>query len=154
MFVCNGGRRIAKGSVNIAGLATTAVLAIGFTIVAARWGTKAVGHVLPRVSASLRSAEGQFSVAMVFLFALSLAAMYAGVAAIVGAFLAGMALADTVEQRVRDLAHGVTELLVPFFLAGIGVQLDWKLLANKLNLFFVPTADFFEGFEVYIVQQV
>jgi Kef-type K+ transport system membrane component KefB len=28
------------------------------------------------------------------------------------------------DQRVRDLAHGVTELLVPFFLAGIGMRLD------------------------------
>ena len=45
-------------------------------------------------------------------------------AAIVGAFLAGMALADGVGQRVRDLAHGTTELLVPFFLAGIGLHVD------------------------------
>jgi Kef-type K+ transport system membrane component KefB len=62
--------------------------------------------------------------AMCLLFALSVGAVYTGVAAIVGAFLAGLALAETTEPRVRDLAHGVTELLLPFFLAGIGLRVD------------------------------
>ena len=125
---------MAKGDVNIAGLAITAVLAVGFTLLVARWGTSAMLRIIPRVDASLRSSEAQFSFAMVVLFALALAAAYAGVAAIVGAFLAGMALADSVNRRVHDLAHGVTELLVPFFLAGIGVQLDWKSLRDPSTL--------------------
>lgn len=80
------------------------------------------------------SGEVQFNVAMVLLFALALGAGYAGVAAIVGAFLAGMAIAESVDHRVHDLAHGVTELLVPFFLAGIGIQLDWKTLTDPSTL--------------------
>ena len=60
--------------------------------------------------------------AMSLLFALALLAVYTGVAAIVGAFLAGLALAESTGPRERDLAHGVTELLVPFFLAGIGLH--------------------------------
>ena len=51
-------------------------------------------------------------------------AVYAGVAAIVGAFLAGMALSEAAEGRVKELTHGVAELLVPFFLVGIGLQFD------------------------------
>ncbi len=125
---------MAKGSVNYVELAVTAILAIGFTVLMARWGTSAMGHVMPRVSASLRVGEGQFNFAMVFLFVLALGAMYAGVAAIVGAFLAGMALAEAVTQRVHDLAHGVTELLVPFFLAGIGVQLDLGVFRDSSML--------------------
>ena len=39
--------------------------------------------------------------------ALSLLAVYAGVAAIVGAFLAGLALGETVDRRVHELASGV-----------------------------------------------
>jgi len=61
---------------------------------------------------------------MVVLFALAFLAEHVGVAAIVGAFLAGMALSETVDPRVEHLAQGVTELLVPFFLAGIGMHLD------------------------------
>jgi Kef-type K+ transport system membrane component KefB len=72
----------------------------------------------------LRVQESQFAFAMCLLFALSVLAIYTGIAAIVGAFLAGMALAESTEQRVHDLAHGVTELLLPFFLAGIGLHVN------------------------------
>ena len=72
------------------------------------------------MKARLRLAEAEFALAMTLLFALSLLAVYAGVAAIVGAFLAGMALSETADRRVTDLTNGVTELLVPFFLVGIG----------------------------------
>jgi Kef-type K+ transport system membrane component KefB len=41
-----------------------------------------------------------------------------------------MALSETVGRRVVDLSHGVTELLVPFFLAGIGMHLDLKALSQ------------------------
>jgi Na+:H+ antiporter len=63
-----------------------------------------------------------------------LAAVSIGVATIVGAFLAGMALSETVDLRVRDLAHGITELLVPFFLVGIGLHLDLSALAHRGTL--------------------
>jgi Kef-type K+ transport system membrane component KefB len=52
------------------------------------------------------------------------------VAAIVGAFLAGMALSESAGRRVHDLAHGVTELLVPFFLVGIGLHLDISVFGS------------------------
>ena len=58
-----------------------------------------------------------------------------GVAAIVGAFLAGLALAESTEARERDLAHGVSELLVPFFLAGIGLHVDLSALAKPAQPF-------------------
>ena len=79
-------------------------------------------------------AEAEFAVSLVLLFALSLLAVYVGVAAIVGAFLAGMALAEHVEPRVHDLAHGVTELLVPFFLVGIGLHVDLRVFASPAIL--------------------
>ena len=89
------------------------------------WGTRTVGRVLPRIRQELRAGgEAQFAAAVVLMFALSVLAMYAGVAAIIGAFLAGMALSESVEQRVHDLTPGVTELLVPFFLAGIGIHFN------------------------------
>jgi len=58
----------------------------------------------------------------------------AGVAAIVGAFLAGIALSESVTRRVHDLAYGVSELLVPFFLAGIGLHLDVSIFARPGTL--------------------
>lgn len=126
----------AKGDVNVAGLVTTTVLAVGFTLFFTFWGTAAMKRIIPQVSASLRTGEVQFNFALVFLFVLAVGAAYAGVAAIVGAFLAGMALSESISHRVHDLVHGVTELLVPFFLAGIGVQLDLTVLRDPSALWF------------------
>ena len=35
---------------------------------------------------------------------------------------------------MRDLAHGVTELLVPFFLAGIGLHVDLTAFSDPRNI--------------------
>ena len=125
---------MAKGEVNLFELALTAVVALAFTLIVAKWGTKTMGKVVPHVQRKLRVGEAQFALAMVLLFALSLLAVYAGVAAIIGAFLAGMALAESVGPRVHDLAHGVTELLVPFFLAGIGLHFDLSAFGQASTL--------------------
>ena len=69
--------------------------------------------------------------AMILLFSLAVLAFYAGVAAIVGAFLAGLALAGSADSRVRNLTRGVTELLVPFFLAGIGLNFDIGIFRSR-----------------------
>lgn len=122
---------LAREHLRILELAATAAIAIGFTIVIAKWGTSTVNRVAPHLVSRLKAGEVQFNLALLLLFGLALAATYAGIAAIVGAFLAGMALSDTVNERVRDLTHGVTELLVPFFLAGIGLQLDLSVFRDS-----------------------
>lgn len=121
----------ATGEVNPVAILTTAFMALGFTLIVAKWGTPAMKRLVPRAESRLKSSEAQFNVALVLLFALSVLAMYVGVAAIIGAFLAGMALAESVSRRVQDLAHGITELLVPFFLAGIGLQFDVSSFADR-----------------------
>ena len=125
---------LAKGEINILQLTTTAGISIGFTIFVLSVGTKTMERLLPRVQKRLRGGESQFSLAMILLFALAVFATYAGVAAIIGAFLAGVALSDSVSRRVHDLAQGVTELLVPFFLAGIGMALDVRVLQHPQTL--------------------
>ena len=117
---------LAKGQLNLLAVLVTTVMAAGFTVLVALLGTKTMNHVMPRVTKTLRAGEVQFNFAMVLLFALALLAVYTGVAGIIGAFLAGLASSEGVGQRVRDLAHGVTELLVPFFLAGIGLHLGLR----------------------------
>jgi Kef-type K+ transport system membrane component KefB len=125
---------LAQGGVNYLDLAITAALAIGFTFFVAHFGTRTVNRVMPRMNARMRLVESEFALAMTLLFALSLLAVYAGVAAIVGAFLAGMALSETSEGRVKELTNGVAELLVPFFLVGIGLNLDVTAFATGRNL--------------------
>jgi Kef-type K+ transport system membrane component KefB len=115
---------VTRGQVNVLEISLTAVLAAGFTVVVAIWGTPAAKRIVPHFQSAARAEEAQFQISLVLLFALAGLAVYAGIAAIVGAFLAGLALSETADQRVRDLTRGVNELLVPFFLAGIGMRFD------------------------------
>ena len=108
----------------------TSAMALAFVLVVAVWGTRTVAQVIPRLRQRLAAGEVEFNLAMILLFGLAVLAIYAGVAAVTGAFLAGMALSGTARTRVRDLTHGVAELLVPFFLAGIGLNLDLGVLAT------------------------
>lgn len=121
---------LARGRLNAGEIALTAILPIVFTFVIARWGTHGVRRAVPAVESKLSHSEAQFHLAMVLLFGLSVLALYTGVAAIVGAFLAGMSLGENVTRRVHDLVHGTTELLVPFFLAGIGLRIEPSIFAN------------------------
>jgi len=125
---------MAKGKVNYLDIALTAGLALGFTFFVARFGTRTVRRVMPTVQASLRVGESEFALAMTLLFALSVLAVFAGVAAIIGAFLEGMAPSETSEGHVTELTNGVAELLAPFFLVGIGLHFDLTAFSNRATL--------------------
>lgn len=115
---------LAQGKFDILQLCLTALLAAGFTVIVARWGGHAMRHVTPHVERTFKAAESRFILDLSLLFFLAVLAVFTGVAAIVGAFLAGLALAESSGPRERDLAQGVSEFLVPFFLAGIGLRVD------------------------------
>jgi len=121
---------VTHGTVNLLQLSLTALAATAFTVIVAKWGTHAMNHVVPHVERGWRVAESRFVMAMAMLFSLSLLAVYTGVAAIVGAFLAGLALSESTGEREKDLAQGVSELLVPFFLAGIGLHVNLSAFSH------------------------
>jgi Kef-type K+ transport system membrane component KefB len=115
---------IAAGTVNYFEILTTAGLAIGFTAFITLVGAPVITRFAPGVD-RLRSGHGMFILGLVLCLGLSVAAAYIGVAAIIGSFLAGMALAEGAEDdpRMHRQINGVTEFLVPFFLVNIGMQL-------------------------------
>jgi Kef-type K+ transport system membrane component KefB len=125
---------LAQGSVNYLDIALTGVLSLGFTVFVARFGSRTAQRVIPRIGSRMRLAESEFILSLTLLFALSVLAVYAGVAAIIGAFLAGVALSEAVEERARHLTDGVTQLLAPFFLVNIGLQFDVSAFANTGTL--------------------
>ena len=126
---------IARGRLSILDISLTAAMAAGFTIIMAKWGTTAANRILPHFKSRARAQEAEFHIALVLLFALALLAQYTGVAAIVGAFLAGLVLSDTADNRVRDLTKGVSELLVPFFLVGVGLHFNLGVFSSRSTLF-------------------
>ena len=125
---------VATGRVNFLEIALTASLATAFTVVMAKWGTSAVNRILPHFHSRAEAEDAQFHISLILLFALSALAIYTGVAAIVGAFLAGLALSETADNRVRDLTRGVNEFLVPFFLVGIGLHLDLAVFRTPATM--------------------
>jgi Kef-type K+ transport system membrane component KefB len=125
---------LARGGVRIGDLVLTAFFAIAFTLLVARWGSPLMQKVIPLLHPQLNIPETRFALAMALLFSLSALAVYAGVAAITGAFLAGLALSDSADQRTHDMTSGVTELFLPFFLAGIGMRLDLSTFQHASTL--------------------
>ena len=121
------------GPANYLSIIVTALLAIGFTTFVVLVGAPVVTRVAPKIE-KLHGGESLFVGALLLCLGISVAASYIGVAAIVGAFLAGMAFAEVAEERptVHKQMSGVTEFLVPFFLVNIGMQL-------KLGIFRDPS---------------
>jgi Kef-type K+ transport system membrane component KefB len=122
---------MASGSVNYTEILITAGLAIGFTVLIALVGAPVVTRAAPRIS-RLRVGQALFVFGLVLCLGLALVASYIGVAAIIGAFLAGMALAEGAEgnHTMHKQMNGVTEFLVPFFLVNIGMQLDLSVFRD------------------------
>jgi len=114
----------ARGAINYYEIVTTTVLAIGFTLFIGSVGAKLMTYLAPRIE-RLRTGDSFFVFSLVLCLGLSVAAAYIGVAAIIGAFLAGMALAEASEKVkfIHKQTNAVTEFLVPFFLVNIGMQL-------------------------------
>ncbi len=112
------------GGLDWVGLATSTFVSIVFVAAVVKYGSRTAGLVVPRLTQSLRVDEAEYAVAVTFLFLMALLATYSGVAAIIGAFLAGMALAETASHHLHTLVRGAGELMVPFFLASIGLQME------------------------------
>ncbi|MGH9765980.1 MAG: cation:proton antiporter, partial [Blastocatellia bacterium] len=123
-----------EGSVNYIQIGTTAALAIGFTLLVIFVGARAVNRLRPRVE-NLRLGQSYLIFGLSLCLGLALVASYVGVAAIIGAFLAGMALSESAEGTdMPHQAETVTEFLLPFFLTNIGMQLKLDAFLNRNTL--------------------
>ncbi len=123
-----------SGRIDFIGIGVSALAAIVFVVAVFRFGPTAASRVVPKLTRHMRTSEGEFAIALLFLLGMSALATRSGVAAIVGAFLAGMALSETVSKRVHTLARGAGRLMIPFFLAGIGLQMDLSSFRNPGSL--------------------
>ncbi len=118
------------GGVNVIGLALVLVQAVGFVAVIALVGTK----VMHRKSALLEAPINPLSpltLALALCLGLAVAASALGLAAIIGAFLAGMVMAES-EQRhtLEKQIQPIMALLVPFFFVVTGAQVNLPELGS------------------------
>lgn len=122
------------GSVNFGGLALTLAQAIGFVAVIGLLGTRIMrrrGHWLDRPINPL----SPLSFALAICLGLAWLSTQFGLAAIIGAFLAGM-VASEMKQR-EELEHQMQPLLAlltPFFFVVTGAKIDLAIFADGSTL--------------------
>lgn len=115
---------LTNGALDPIGIATQAGIALGFLVVALLVGIRFMPFVLERIS---RARVRGVVVAAGFAFALLMAylAEVVGLAAIVGAFAAGLILANTRQQHVlSERVRTVGDIFVPFFFVFVGLQVN------------------------------
>ena len=104
-----------------------AVAFVGFMLV---WGGRVVAKARPTIE-RLHIGHSLYLAAIALCLTLSVLAGYLGVAAIIGSFMAGVAFSDAAEETgLHRRFEGLAEFFVPFFLAGIGMQLKLDGLAR------------------------
>lgn len=105
--------------------------AIGFAVFMIYYGPKLVKRIRPGVE-RLTTQEAPLILALAICLGLSVAASKIGMAAIIGAFFAGLIFADySPEWNLQPRAHGINEFLAPFFFFVMGARLDIHVFANK-----------------------
>ena len=125
------------GTLNLADIAVVAALAVAFVLVVIY-----ISALLPKVRTSSpvmhalkkrkpRKAWSPLPLALLVCFGLSALASYLNLAAIVGAFLAGMLFAEFRDVWPCEEKFGpINELFVPFFFLFIGIQVNLGEFAN------------------------
>jgi len=117
---------LSMGKVNYLQLAIVTAEAIGFTLLIVFFGPRMIRKVRPTVE-RLRTRNSAFFLSVILCLGLSLASVYIGMAAIIGAFLAGLAMAEYSEEwRLRENAHPIMEFMTPFFFVLLGAQMNLK----------------------------
>ena len=125
---------LSAGKINYLSLGIVAAEAIGFSLLIIFFGSRIIGRFRPAV-AKLRARNSAFALSVLLCLGLSLASMHVGMAAIIGAFLAGLALADHSEQyRLKENAHPLMEFLAPFFFVLLGVQVNIETIVDPKTL--------------------
>src|ERR1700761_8298457 len=116
------------GSSSFDGVKRTILLVFGFVIIALTVVCWLIDKILPRIQAHTSWPGGVLG----FIFTLTLAAAsfaeFAGIHAVFGAFITGIAVGESTHLRKRtsELIHGiVTNVFAPFFFASIGLRVNF-----------------------------
>ena len=121
---------LATGAVNFWSIGLVALLAIAFTILVITFGSRVVNRVKQPV-ANLKIDHSLLMFALVLCFGLAAVANFIGIAGIIGAFLAGVALSEATDgTRLHQQSQALTEFTTPFFLVAIGMKLNLSIFLS------------------------
>jgi Kef-type K+ transport system membrane component KefB len=123
---------IASGGVNWLHMGVLIGEATGFALFMMFVAPRIVRRIEPGVE-HLSIQNASLVVALAICLLLSWLAVRINIAAIIGAFFAGLVFADYAPQRnLLPRVSGITELLAPFFFVTIGARLNASLLTREI----------------------
>ncbi|HEX5578608.1 MAG TPA: cation:proton antiporter [Candidatus Limnocylindria bacterium] len=115
---------IAAGSLSAGQIVTLALLAVAFIAVVLLVGTRVLAR-RPSLLTDPEFAETPFLPGMITMLGLAALAALIGLAAIIGAFLAGMVVGESSEKHaLEEEVAPVAAFFTPFFFGFIGAQVD------------------------------
>jgi len=118
------------GTVSLGQIGLIALQAVAFTVFVAVAGRQAARRWSAHLD-RLRIRNAPFVVAVLIMLGLAALAAQIGLAAIIGAFLAGMVFAELSEQyELERQALPLYEFLVPLFFVITGSHVDWRLFLD------------------------
>jgi len=124
---------VGKGTISYVKITLVTLEAAGFIFFLIIIGKRLIYRVAPTLN-FFKSKNAPFALAILFCLGLSALASYIDLAAIVGAFMAGMVLAElNVEFRLSAKFESLYDFLVPFFFVVMGTQVDMSVF-TKFNL--------------------
>lgn len=127
----------ADGGVDVGSIAVSAALAFGFVALFALGGT-AVIRQRPQIFDAPKFSESPLLPAVILCLGIAAIAAQIGLAAVIGAFLAGLIVAES--KEVTPIEREVEPLYAffpPFFFASIGIDLELDVLAQGETLLIV-----------------
>lgn len=111
-----------------------AIYAVTFVLLLTTFGRRLVIGISPRVPA-FKSDEPGFALAIALALVLAVAAARIGLAAIIGAFIAGVIMAEVAdEHELKRKMLPLTVFFVPFFFIRVGSELDVQALFTPKTL--------------------
>jgi Kef-type K+ transport system membrane component KefB len=117
-----------SGGVDVAEIALVIGLAVGFVVFFSLGGTRLL-RARPQLLTVPRFAESPLLPAVLLCLGLAALSAWVGLAAVIGAFLAGMMVAETKDQHaIEEEVAPLYAFFPPFFFAFIGVELDLDAL--------------------------
>lgn len=115
---------LATGSVNYWRIGLIALFAVGFTVMVIAFGSRLVNRFKEPVD-NLKINHSLLMFALVLCFGLAVVSNLIGIAGIIGAFLAGVALSEATDgTKLHQQSQALTEFTTPFFLVAIGMKLN------------------------------
>jgi Kef-type K+ transport system membrane component KefB len=118
------------GGIKILSLMLVLLQAIGFVALIALVGTRVMGRSSPLLEAPVNPLS-PLTISLAVCLGLAVAASYLRLAAIIGAFLAGMAAAETQQRHTLEKQmQSISALIVPFFFVLTGAKVNVGVLGS------------------------